>query len=173
MGTSQIKHWKPFLLTAGIIFVDQLVKLAITLSVKLNSIAVSWLGDFIWITHQRNSGGAFSFANSVSPGIRIVIFIVLPLAVLALIAWSVLVFKEYKPVERWMLAGIIGGGLGNIIDRIFRPLGVVDFISIKFFGLFGLERWPTFNIADSCIVVCGIILCLSIIFFNKIKHETK
>ncbi len=172
MSTSQTRHWKPLLLTAGIVLIDQLVKLIITSAVKLNSVALSWLGDFIWITHQRNSGGAFSFADSAHPVIRILLFIVLPLAVLLLLAWSVLFSKEYKPIERWMLAGIIGGGLGNIIDRIFRPQGVVDFISVKFFGLFGLERWPTFNIADSCIVVCGIILGFSIIFSNKNKRET-
>ncbi|HRV27879.1 MAG TPA: signal peptidase II, partial [Spirochaetia bacterium] len=111
--------------------------------------------------------------DSASPIIRILIFILIPLAVLALLAWSILFSKEYKPLERWMLAGIIGGGLGNIVDRIFRPQGVVDFISIKFYGLFGFERWPTFNIADSCIVVCGIILCCSLIFSNKNNRETE
>ncbi|HON88835.1 MAG TPA: signal peptidase II [Spirochaetia bacterium] len=173
MSTSQSKQWKPLLFTASIVLIDQIVKLIITSLIKLNTIAVSWLGDFLWITHQRNSGGAFSFADSASPIIRILIFILIPLAVLALLAWSILFSKEYKPLERWMLAGIIGGGLGNIVDRIFRPQGVVDFISIKFYGLFGFERWPTFNIADSCIVVCGIILCCSLIFSNKNNRETE
>ena len=39
--------------------------------------------------------------------------------------------------------GIVGGGLGNLVDRFFRKEGVVDFIDVKFYGLFGLERWPT------------------------------
>jgi signal peptidase II len=60
--------------------------------------------------------------------------------------------------------GILGGGLGNLADRIFRPAGVVDFIDVKFFGIFGFERWPTFNIADSAIVVCGILLLFTMLF---------
>ena len=59
--------------------------------------------------------------------------------------------------------GIVGGGLGNLIDRFFRAEGVVDFIDIKFFGLFGLDRWPTFNVADSAVVVCGFMLVISFI----------
>ena len=53
------------------------------------------------------------------------------------------------------------GGLGNYVDRIFRPAGVVDFLDFKFFGIFGLERWPTFNVADATVVVTGILLFIS------------
>jgi signal peptidase II len=66
--------------------------------------------------------------------------------------------------------GIIGGGFGNLIDRFFRPDGVVDFIDVKFYGLFGLERWPTFNVADSAVVVCGSLLFISMLFFS-VKKE--
>ena len=59
--------------------------------------------------------------------------------------------------------GIAGGGFGNLIDRFFRAEGVVDFIDVKFYGLFGMERWPTFNVADSAVVVCGILLIISFI----------
>ena len=71
--------------------------------------------------------------------------------------------KDFNQLQRWAIMGIVGGGLGNIIDRIFRPAGVVDFIDVKFYGLFGLERWPTFNVADSAVVVCGIMLIISFI----------
>jgi len=69
------------------------------------------------------------------------------------------------------VAGIIGGGLGNLIDRIFRPQGVVDFISVNFYGFLGFSRWPTFNIADSSVVVCGILLFLSVAFPKTRKKE--
>ena len=70
--------------------------------------------------------------------------------------------------------GIVGGGLGNLIDRFFRAEGVVDFIDLKFYGLFGLERWPTFNVADSAVVVCGLLLIISfIITFIKESKESK
>ena len=68
--------------------------------------------------------------------------------------------------------GIVGGGFGNLIDRCFRTEGVVDFIDVKFYGIFGMERWPTFNIADAAVVVCGILLIISFLLpFKKNKPE--
>ena len=67
--------------------------------------------------------------------------------------------------------GIVGGGFGNLIDRFFRAEGVVDFIDVKFYGLFGMDRWPTFNVADSAVVVCGILLVIS--FFVTSIREAK
>ena len=74
-------------------------------------------------------------------------------------------FKSSEPttLQGWVLCGIAGGGIGNVLDRIFRPEGVVDFISVKFYGLFGYERWPTFNVADASVVVCAILLVISTI----------
>jgi signal peptidase II len=60
---------------------------------------------------------------------------------------------------------------GNIFDRFFRPEGVVDFIDVKFFGLFGMERFPTFNVADSFVMVCAILLVISVI--NNIVRDEK
>ena len=70
-----------------------------------------------------------------------------------------------------------GGGIGNIIDRIFRPAGVVDFLDVQWFGienspisLFRMTRWPTFNIADSAVVICGILLIISFIV-SSVKEK--
>ena len=65
------------------------------------------------------------------------------------------------------MAGIIGGGLGNLIDRIVRPDGVVDFITVKFYGIFGYDRWPTFNIADASVV--GSVLLFLVTMFIPVK----
>ena len=59
-----------------------------------------------------------------------------------------------------------------MIDRLFRSLRVVDFISVKFYGLFGLERFPTWNVADSAVVVSVILLLLSFII-KEIKGSKK
>ena len=71
--------------------------------------------------------------------------------------------EEVTVFQRWTASGIIGGGFGNLIDRFFRPEGVVDFLDVKFYGLFGLDRWPTFNVADSAVVVCGTLLFVSML----------
>ena len=51
--------------------------------------------------------------------------------------------------------------MGNLIDRIFRPEGVVDFLSFSLFGIFGFERFPTFNIADMSITIGAALLIIS------------
>ena len=79
--------------------------------------------------------------------------------------------REITTLQRWAIAGILGGGIGNLLDRLFRPGGVVDFIDVRFFGIFGLRRWPTFNVADSSVVVCGILLVLSLLLWEWRKHE--
>jgi len=119
----------------------------------------------IW--HVRNKVIAFSLGKDIPDAIKPILFIVLPLLVLGLLVWYYLSSNDFTRLQRWAVAGILGGGIGNIIDRIFRRDGVVDFISVKFYGLFGFERWPTFNLADSSVVVCCILLLISIIISGK------
>jgi signal peptidase II len=154
---------KPFILTAIILVIDQISKAIIAINWPGDGVLIKKVfgGDFFWIYHVRNKAIAFSLGQGIPDMIKPVLFIVFPLVVLGFLIWYYLKSDEFTRLQQWALAGIIGGGLGNIIDRIFRPDGVVDFISIKFFGIFGLERWPTFNIADSSVVVCGILLIIS------------
>ncbi|NLC92435.1 MAG: signal peptidase II, partial [Treponema sp.] len=96
---------------------------------------------------------------------------VLPVIVIIMVIIIYFRNNEFSKLQRWSIAGILGGGIGNIIDRIFRTEGVVDFIDVKFYGLFGFERWPTFNIADSAIVICCILLLISFFLVKKDKKE--
>ena len=104
---------------------------------------------------------AFSLGAGLPAGLRTVLFAVLPVAVLAGIVLFYLRSRDLTTFQRWCFAAILGGGAGNLIDRLFRVGGVVDFVSVKFYGLFGLERWPTFNVADSTVVVAGLALLVS------------
>jgi signal peptidase II len=161
---------RPFLLTGIIVLVDQLVKSTIVRNWPLRNgngavfIMDVFGNDLLWIIHVRNTAIAFSLGHNLPDSLRPVLFVILPLLVLGFLCWYYFKTGELTGVQRWAFAGIIGGGGGNIIDRIFRPDGVVDFISVKFFGLLGFDRWPTFNIADSAVVISGIILFLSVIF---------
>ena len=103
----------------------------------------------------------------MSQNFKMVFFSLLPLVILGLIAFYLFKTDTLTHLQRWAACGILGGGAGNLVDRIFRPLGVVDFIDVKFYGLFGLDRWPTFNIADSAIVVCGFLLVISFLSTKK------
>ena len=151
----------PLFLAVGIILLDQASKWFIVRAVPLNTVGWELLGDFLRIIHVRNLGIVFSIGNGLPSLFRRLLFVLLPLAVLFFLSVYYLRDRNTSRLQRWAIAGIIGGGMGNILDRIFRPYGVVDFIDVKFFGIFGLNRFPTFNFADSSVVICGILLVIS------------
>lgn len=136
------------LLAFLVFFLDYLTKeLAIHL---LPDHAITVVGSLLRFNLQFNSGAAFSLANSKTTW----------LSALAIGAVILIFYYGKKITDRyWALAlGIaLGGILGNLSDRIFRPPGflngqVVDWIE--------LPHWPTFNIADTSIVVSAIIVVI-------------
>ena len=166
---TQLRHFRPFLLTGAVVLLDQITKFIVVQTIPLDSLGASLLGGFLRIIHVRNLGIAFSIGESAPPLVRIVLIIIIP----AIIVIGIMVFlvrsQELSTLQRWLLAGIAGGGIGNVFfDRIFRPLGVVDFIDVEFFDIAGLNRWPTFNVADMATIICVVIL-LANSFSNKNK----
>ncbi|MCL2196535.1 MAG: signal peptidase II [Treponema sp.] len=164
----------PLTLTALILTVDQIIKAVIVKTQPFHPALIKdvFNNDFLCIYHVRNKAIAFSLGEGLPEFLKPVIFIAFPILVLGFLVWYYLKSNEFTKLQRWAAAGIIGGGLGNITDRIFRPDGVVDFISVKIFGLFGMERWPTFNIADSSVVVCCILLLITM-FINPSKDKER
>jgi signal peptidase II len=162
----------PFLLTVLILIADQASKEYIVKhwpqNIKIRDVFNNGLLE-IW--HVRNKAIAFSLGRNIPEILRPVLFIAVPLLVLALLFVYFWKTEELSRIQRWAVAGIIGGGLGNIIDRIFRPDGVVDFISVKFYGLLGMERWPTFNIADASVVISCLILIITMLTAKKTESE--
>lgn len=156
----------PFILTAVVVLLDQLTKILIVRLANGNTgILTEVFGDFLRIILVYNTGAAFSFGTDFAPFLHFILLKFLPLALI--IGFLPVYFKvNFTPLERYLIAAVIGGGLGNLIDRFFRSNGVVDFIDVKFYGLFGLERWPTFNVADSVVVVSFSIMILYT-FFKK------
>jgi len=141
------------------------------MKVPIGTIYRSFANDILWIVHVRNSAIGFSLGKDLPLQVKHVLFIILPLILLFLLVLYVLRSKEISTLQRWVVCGILGGGIGNIIDRIFRDDWVVDFVSVKVFGLFGFERWPTFNVADASVVVCAILLMLSLLFTKQTSTE--
>lgn len=160
--TTKSKLW-PLILTALIIIIDQITKALIVKYIEPNTIGASFGGDLLRIIHVHNPGIAFSLGHGLSDTVRSVLFSAMPLIVLILVLVIYFRSNDFTKLQQWAICGIAGGGFGNLIDRFFRSTGVVDFIDVKFFGIFGLERWPTFNVADSAVVVCGFLLVISFI----------
>ena len=155
----------PFVLTGLVIILDQISKAHIVANWPDPGTVIKDVFDneFLLIFHVRNKAIAFSLGDNIPDQFRYLLFVIVPIGVLVFLIWYYFKSTEFTRLQRWAIAGIIGGGIGNIIDRIFREEGVVDFISVKFYGIFGMERWPTFNVADSSVVVCCMILLITML----------
>lgn len=156
------KLW-PISLALIVILLDQLTKILVMKNIPLYTIGAQFFGDFLRIIHVANTGVAFSVGATWSDTLRRFLFSLIPLIVICIVIAIYFRNNTWTKLQRWAIMGIVGGGFGNLIDRFFRAEGVVDFIDVKFYGLFGMERWPTFNVADSAVVVCGILLIISFI----------
>ena len=156
--------FRPLILVFSIIIADQVTKVIVVQTIPLiteGGPIIHVVGDFLRLIHARNLGIAFSLGDTLPQELRSVLFVLLPALVLAVLMLYYWRSDELTTLQRWAVAGIVGGGFGNLIDRVFRAQGVVDFLDVKFYGLFGMARWPTFNIADASVVVCGILLVAS------------
>lgn len=118
--------------------------------------------DFFNITNIRNTGivfGMFKYMNSLFS------FLISSVLVIVSLWFCRNLIKMHK-AQRYAFCLIISGGFGNLIDRLFRK-GVVDFLD---FGVNYL-RWPSFNIADSCICIAIIIIFVDILNFRKNRRS--
>ena len=150
-----MKHW--LWLSLAILLLDQASKWLVLTT--LEPYQVIELVPNLNLTLMFNTGAAFSFLSDAG-GWQRWVFAGFAIAVtLALVVWLL----RLKPHERWLaaaLALIIGGALGNLIDRML--LGhVVDFVQVYLpflpFAIF--NPWPAFNVADSAITI-GVALLL-------------
>lgn len=168
------KKLVPLILVLVVMILDQLTKLIVTDTIPLYEVGASFFGGFFRIVHVNNPGIAFSIGQGWSVAARGILFRLVPLVVIIVVLGVYMRNDDFTALQRWSIAGIAGGGFGNLIDRFFRAEGVVDFIDFQWFGLSNSpfkflrwERWPTFNIADSAVVVCGILLVLSFLLTVK------
>ena len=143
------------LFATGIVALDQWTKFLVLEHIPLYG-HVDAIPGLFHLTYVRNTGAAFS-ALSGMQWLFIVLFAVLTAALLYEYFKKPLPFTK---VERWLIAAIYGGGVGNMIDRV-RMGFVVDMIEVEFM------EFAVFNVAD-CFITCGcILLMLHLIFFNK------
>jgi signal peptidase II len=139
------------LLAAGILLADLVTKVIVVATVEPGE-DIRLLGGALYLTQLRNVGAAFSFAEGAT-----VLFSLVAVVVAVVIVRTA--SRMYSTGWAVTLGLVLGGALGNLIDRIFRAPGflrggVVDFLSV--FGPDG-SVWPVFNVADSAIVCGGVL----------------
>lgn len=108
------------------------------------------LGNFLQFEYVENPGSAFSLFKNAGPFLGLA-------AVVALYVIERSLLKVDSRAERLALGAIMGGALGNLVDRIFRGDGFLDGLVIDWIKL---PNWPTFNIADSAITVAVAVLLI-------------
>ena len=143
------------LFSALIVGADQITKYLVVANIPLQG-EVSFLPGILQLTYVQNDGAAFSSFQGQQW-----LFALIFLIFTGLLIWEY--FKKplgFVPFERWCIAAIYGGGLGNQIDRL-RLGYVVDMFDTTFMD------FPVFNVAD-CFITCGCVLVMvHLAFFHK------
>jgi signal peptidase II len=132
-----------------VLVLDQATKLLVVAQVEGQE-PVRLLGGQLIVQVTRNPGAAFSFGTGLTP-----VFTAVAVFVIAVILWTARRLRS----AGWAVALglLLGGAAGNLVDRLFRSPGpgrgaVVDFLDF--------QVWPSFNVADSAIVVGGLLAVL-------------
>ena len=148
----------------AIVAADQLTKWAIIEWVALYEKVP--LNSFINVTHQRNPGAAFSFLADAG-GWQRWFFVVLSAGVsCVLTVWLWRIRNQGQAVLVAGIALVLGGAIGNLIDRIMLGY-VTDFIQVWF----GNWAFPSFNIADAAISVGAALMIIDALFFSGREEE--
>ncbi len=142
---------KKILWVLSIIFIliDQAIKLIVSNSIKLNT-DIKIINKLFYITNVHNDGAAFSMLSG-----NVIFLILVTLVALVIIYLFFIKDKELSKIDVILYSMLIGGIIGNFIDRIIHRY-VIDYIGV----IIGTYYFPIFNFADICIVlsIIGIIL---------------
>jgi signal peptidase II len=161
---------------AAVITVDHVVKWIVKSTMELNQ-TIEVIGNFFTLSYIINTGIAFGFFDGSRSRAKMPLLVAVSIIALAIIIYIFLSLPKRAKLAGPAMGLIFGGAIGNMIDRIVRGR-VIDFLDVDFpdiavkpLGIY-LTRWPTFNVADSCVFV-GIIMLLVIIIIEGGKAEPK
>lgn len=149
------RRMRLLIVVAAVILVSDLVTKVVAVATIRPGEPVWLVGDIVSLRLVRNAGAAFSMATGMTW--------LLTLIAVAVVIGVVRIGRTMaSPWWAFGLGLVLGGALGNLIDRFFRSPGfmqghVVDFVSVGW--------WPVFNVADSAIV-CGAILLVALTLFG-------
>lgn len=131
---------------------DQITKLLVLESLHVGE-SVEIIPGYFNLTLTFNKGAAFGVLASVADGSRQILLALTTSLALTVVMYFLLFEYFADRIAQIALAMIVGGAMGNIIDRLFYGK-VVDFLD----AYYGDYHWPAFNVADSCICVAVFIL---------------
>jgi len=138
------------------LIIDQVSKWIVASQMQVGE-SIELIPHFLYITSTRNTGAAWSMLEGQMWFFYLVTFIVL-----VIVVYYMQKYGRYKPLLGIALGLVIGGTLGNFVDRLFRG-SVVDFIHV----FLGNYSYPVFNLADSSLVIGAILIIIFTLFDQK------
>ena len=149
------------IIAAASVVIDQLIKYIVNSSIELGG-RREFIPHILSLTHIRNQGAAWSIMEGQK-------WFLVVMPILIIVAAFVFMYK-YRNGSKLMLTSlslVMGGGIGNLIDRI-RMNEVIDYLKCELFN------FPIFNFADICVVVGAAMFCIYMLFIEgKTAKEEK
>jgi signal peptidase II len=149
------------LIVTLVIALDQITKQFITRTMEIGD-SNPIIDNFIYITYHRNSGAAFGILQ----GQMIFFYIMTAIAVIGIIIWLSKLNMRREKVLTVALALILGGAIGNFIDRVVYQ-AVIDFVHTIWWG----RAFPIFNVADVALTIGAVLMAFDIIILDRIRSK--
>lgn len=150
---------KYYLLSFIIVLIDQVSKYLTQAYVDLGQ-QIEWIPGLLSVTHIHNTGAAWSILEG-----QMWFFYIVTVIVVVMIIYYMQQMKD-EPLLKTGLAFILGGALGNFIDRLLHQY-VIDMIQLDFID------FPIFNLADTALTIGVILLFIQYIFLDRQEKESK
>jgi signal peptidase II len=148
-------------IVAIIVALDQMTKALVRARLPLHE-SVTVIPGFFDLTHVRNTGAAFGMLNSVEFPYKPAVMVLVALVALGAVASYALTLPASQQIARYGLALILGGAVGNLIDRVTVGY-VLDFVDVYWRGW---HFWA-FNVADASITIGAILVFADLLFSNR------
>ncbi len=152
------------LIAAFVLVLDRASKLAVIAWIEPGQ-SIDVVPGLLALTHVRNPGAAFGLLAGAASVWRDLFLIAVGLAAVVGLGWLLLSLPRERRWQRLAVAGVIGGAIGNLIDRLTYGQ-VIDFVDAYFRGW----HWPAFNVADSCISVGVVVLVVATVLTSESKE---
>lgn len=144
-------------ISAVLVIIDQVIKYFVLGNLH-NGDNVPFIGNLLTLTYVENRGAVFGIMQNMSW-----LFAIITILMIALFFYVIIKKKITNKLFLTSVTLIIGGGIGNLIDRLFRGF-VVDYLQLSFFP-------PVCNFADYCITIGAVLMVVFVLFFSDKKED--
>jgi signal peptidase II len=151
-------------IAVAIVALDQATKAIVKAKLPLHE-SVTVIPGFFDLTHVRNTGAAFGMLDNTHFAYKPTLMVVVALVALGAVASYALTLPATQRIARYGLALILGGAVGNLIDRAVMGY-VVDFVDVYWRGV---HFWA-FNVADSAITVGVVLMLLDVVGVGRVPE---